>query len=138
VARAFAGQSAVAIEHARLYDGLRSYTDVLEQRVQERTAEREAQYARLEAILSSVADGIIVADWEGKILQANPVAQGWLQHSLSLADVARLQQAIQELVHEAGVTQPSGARLAAIVVELKGLDLELRATPVGGDRQRRH
>ncbi len=128
--RAFAGQSAVAIEHARLYDGLRSYTDVLEQRVQERTAEREAQYARLEAILSSVADGIIVADWEGNILQANPVAQGWLQHSLSLADVARLQQAIQELVHEAGVTQPSGARLAAIVVELKGLDLELRATPV--------
>jgi hypothetical protein len=66
-----------ALENARLYTELRHYAGTLEEQVErERTAQLAAQYARLEAILRSTGDGILLTDARGEILQANPRTRG--------------------------------------------------------------
>ncbi len=120
---AFANQAATAIQNAALFKELRDYTELLEQRVQERTAQIQVQYARQEAVLSSTTDGIIVADREGKILLANPVAQAWLTRQLSPEDAGQLSRAVAEMA-------PRAAQRPDKVLELKGLDLQLNAAPI--------
>ncbi len=122
---AIAGQLGVAIENARLYRQLRDYAQSLEARVQERTAEIQGQYARLDAILRSVSDGIIVCDGVGEIQSANPVAQAWLFQTLSPEEVGRLRAAVRDLAVRAE-ERPQA------VLELTGLDLELRSALVEG------
>ncbi|MBL7063666.1 MAG: GAF domain-containing protein, partial [Anaerolineae bacterium] len=119
----FAHAAAIALENARLYQELRSRAEQLEQRVQERTAQLQAQYARLDAILHSTSDGIIVTDGQGEIIQANPVAETWLTRTLSPEDAARLRKTARELARRVE-EQPEA------VLELTGLDLELKAAPV--------
>lgn len=121
-----------AIERHRLWvelqasrKALREYLEQLEERVQERTAEIHAQYACLEAVLDSTADGVVVTDGEGEILQANPVAEEWLKQMLSPEDVAVLQEAMREAACRAE-ERPER------VLELTGLDLELKAAPISG------
>ena len=106
---------------------LRDVTERVEQRVRERTAEIQAQYARLDTILRSTADGIVVTDVEGDVLQTNPVAQTWLSRSLSPEDAARLREAVWDLALRAG-ERPE------MVLELTGLDLELKASPISEPR----
>lgn len=127
--KAFAGYAAVGIEHARLYRELRDYAAELEERVRARTSELEAQYARLDAVLQSAVDGIVVVNREGQLLQINSVAQKWLEHELSLEDAATLLEAVRSLA------QPAISRdqLATRLLELKGLDLELRGASVAGN-----
>ncbi len=67
--KTFADHAATAIENARLYQALREHAAALEARVAERTAELQTEYARLEAVLQSTADGIVVTDAQGKILR---------------------------------------------------------------------
>ncbi len=119
----FAHYAATAVENAQLYQELRSYAESLEKRVEERTAQLQSQYARLEAILDGIAEGIIVVDAEGKIVQANPVAQRWLTRTLSPQDAERLQEATLSLAQRA-------AQRPELVLELRGLDLQLSAAPV--------
>jgi GAF domain-containing protein len=69
-----AASAAIAIENARLHQQLQDHAEQLEQRVQERTTEVRTQYARLDAILNSTTDGIVVTDKRGEILRTNPVA----------------------------------------------------------------
>jgi PAS domain S-box-containing protein len=123
---AFASQAAIAIENAQLYQRLQDYTGRLEQRVQERTAELQAQYARLDAILRSTSDGVVVTDRQGNVIQANPVAQAWLTQTLLPADAERLLDAIRDLAQRA-TEEPEA------ILELAGLDLELRAALVAED-----
>lgn len=78
LARLFAAQAAIVISNARLYRVVREYTNTLEQRVSERTAQIREAKDRSEAILHSVADGVVVTDLEGQIVEANPVASAWL------------------------------------------------------------
>jgi GAF domain-containing protein len=85
LAETFAAQAGIAIENARLHQEVLDHAEQLEQGVRERTAELQAQYARLDAILNSTTDGIVVADGEGSIVQTNPVAQAWLTETLPLA-----------------------------------------------------
>ncbi len=120
---AFARHAATAIENAQLYQELRGYADELEKRVAERTAQLQAQYARLEAILDSSADGIVVADAQGRTLQANPITRRWLKQTLSPEEAKRLQQAIRNAAIRAE-EEPVN------LLELKGLDLELSAAPI--------
>lgn len=67
----FAQHAAIAIENARLHGDL-------EDKVRRRTQEIRRQRDRTEAILQSVADGVVVTDQEGAIVLANPSAQAWL------------------------------------------------------------
>jgi PAS domain S-box-containing protein len=131
VMETLADQIAVAVENARLYQELRQRAEGLEQRVQERTAQLQGQYARLEAILSSTSDGIVVTGGRGQILLANPVAQAWLGTGVQLnapttlpaGDVERLQEAMRDLAARA-------AERPEILLELTGLDLQLNAAPI--------
>ncbi len=130
-----ADQIAVAIENARLYQELRRHADDLEQRVQERTAQLQVQYARLEAILDSTSDGIIVTDSQGQILLANPIAKAWLGIDVSKGvptkaltppeDAKRLQETVRDLAARA-------AERPEAWLELTGLDLQLNAAPISG------
>lgn len=131
---AFAAHAATAIENAHLYRELLNHTEQLEQRVQERTAQLRVQYARLNAILRSTADGIIVTDAQGQIIQTNPVAQSWLNQVLSPEDVAKLKEAVRDLAREVSTeaTNPEipSEEQPGTMLELTGLDLELKAAPV--------
>lgn len=69
----FAAQAAVAITNARLHGEL-------EETVRRRTEEIRHQRDRIEAILHSVADGVVVTNLAGEIVSTNPVAEGWLYH----------------------------------------------------------
>ncbi|HHS97496.1 MAG TPA: GAF domain-containing protein [Chloroflexi bacterium] len=120
--QAFAAQVAIAMENARLYQELQTYAADLEDRVAERTAELRVQYARLDAVLRSAVDGIVVADREGRILQANPVADQWL-NNLPPEEAARLRKAIADLAQRAG-ERPQR------LLELSMGDLEVKASPV--------
>ncbi|HET90671.1 MAG TPA: response regulator [Chloroflexi bacterium] len=124
LAEAFAAQAAIAIENAQLYRQLQTHAVQLEERVQRRTAQLQAQNARLEAILSSTTDGIIVADARGEILQTNPIAQSWLTHILRPQDGQQFYDAVQELALRA-------AEQPVTILELSGFDLELVAAPIG-------
>ncbi|MDY6875439.1 MAG: GAF domain-containing protein [Chloroflexota bacterium] len=125
--RTLADQVAVALENAGLYRELRNHAEELEQRVRERTAQIQAQYARSQAILRSTSDGIIVTDDRGAIIQTNPVAQAWLAQTLSPDDATRLREAVR------GVAQRPEAH-PETVLELAGLDLELSAAPISEPR----
>lgn len=118
-------QIAAAIENARLYERIRTYAGTLEKRVSRRTAQLQAQYRRLEAILYNTGDGIVVTGTDGELILANPVAHTWLTRSLSLEEADRLQRAIKEMGME---SEQEPER----VLELTGLDLQLKATPVNG------
>ncbi|MFN3762570.1 MAG: GAF domain-containing protein, partial [Anaerolineae bacterium] len=122
--KAFADQVAIALENAHLYTELRHYAGTLEEQVRERTAQLAAQYTQLEAVLRSTGDGIILADAEGEILQANPVAQGWLRN-LAPEDARRLEETVRRVARRARERPEE-------VVELPGLDLEVRASPIEG------
>lgn len=70
--QAFADQASIAIEHAQLYEEIRHHADELEQRVMERTAQLDHAKDRMEAILNSSSDVIILCRLDGTIDQANP------------------------------------------------------------------
>jgi signal transduction histidine kinase len=54
---------------------LASSFDVMTERLAERNRELVEQASKLEAILDSIADGVIVLDMEGRIITSNPAAQ---------------------------------------------------------------
>ncbi|RLC64906.1 MAG: hypothetical protein DRI48_07300, partial [Chloroflexi bacterium] len=136
-----ADQAATAVENAQLYRQLRDHAEQLEQRVQERTAQLEAQYARLNAILHSASDGIVVTDAQGEIVQTNPVAQTWLTRVLSPEDAVRLRETIRDLarrtVAEPAASSSEKERRPEVILELTGLDLELKSAPIVEPRMTR-
>jgi len=70
--QSFASQAAIAIENARLYEQIRHHADDLEKRVQERTAQLNHAKERIETILNSSDDLIILCRPDGTIEQINP------------------------------------------------------------------
>jgi signal transduction histidine kinase/CheY-like chemotaxis protein len=121
--QAFTDHAAAAIRNARLYRREVDHAEQLEQRVQERTSQLQTQFAQLEAVLRRSSDGIIVTDREGAILQANPVALTWLTRTLSPDDAGLLRRAVHDLTRHAEERPHT-------VLELVGLDLELRVAPI--------
>ncbi len=71
ILRVVARQLSSIIENAHLLTQLRQYATELEQRVDERTAELYEAKERVEAVLASVGDGVIVTDLDGTILTLN-------------------------------------------------------------------
>lgn len=70
--RAFANLVSIAIEHAQLYEQIQRHADELEQRVKERTAQLSQTLRRIEAILNSSTDIIVLCRPDGTISQVNP------------------------------------------------------------------
>lgn len=68
----FAQHVAIAMENSHLYAEIHQYTTELEQRVEARTAELKQQKDEIEAIINSVADGLLILDREGTIVSVNP------------------------------------------------------------------
>jgi signal transduction histidine kinase len=120
---AFAHQMAAAWRRTQLYQELQRYAEQLEERVQERTVQLQTQYARLEAILASTVDGILVSDESGEIVRTNPVANAWLTQTLSLEDAERLRMTVRDLALRAEEGPEE-------ILELTGLDLQLSAAPI--------
>ena len=68
----FASHAGAAIENARLYRELELYSELLEDVVEERTAELRRLKERTETILSSIGEAIVVLAPDGSISQVNP------------------------------------------------------------------
>ncbi|MEA3341862.1 MAG: ATP-binding protein, partial [Chloroflexota bacterium] len=120
--------ASIAIENARLHRKVLEHAGQLEQWVQERTIQLQSQYARLKAILRSTTDGIIVASTQGDLVLVNRVARTWLNQTLSTEDAAQLLETARDLARRASERPES-------VLELTGLDLELKAAPVEGEAE---
>ena len=87
------------------------------------TADLQAQRARLDAILNSTVDGIVVTDQTGKIIRANPVSQTWFTQTLSPEEADQL----LDVVHDVATrSEEEPTELLA----LTGLDLEVKAAPI--------
>lgn len=76
ILRVVARQLGPLIENTHLVTELREYAAELELRVEERTAELHAAKERVEAVLSSVGDGVFVTDLGGNILTVNRAFEG--------------------------------------------------------------
>jgi PAS domain S-box-containing protein len=72
ILRVVVQQLSPVIENIHLLMDLKEHASELEMRVEERTAELHDAKERVEAILASVGDGVVVTDLEGHILTVNP------------------------------------------------------------------
>jgi len=124
--KVFADHAAIALRNAQLYRRTQRYAEELERRVKDRTQALEARTAWSEAVLRSTSDGIIVTDSGGTIIQMNPVAARWLEQALQPADAALLRQAVRSTAQRASESPEE-------FVDLGGIELELRASPVFED-----
>ncbi len=73
----------IAVENARLFSEVQTFNRHLEQMVAERTRELVEEKEKTEAILASMADGLVVLDADGQVLTANVVAEQMLDFDLS-------------------------------------------------------
>jgi two-component system NtrC family sensor kinase len=68
---AFADQAAMALEHARLYSSVRTYSEQLEAMVAARTRELDEQKRFVEVVLETLPLGLFVLDRELHVVSAN-------------------------------------------------------------------
>jgi signal transduction histidine kinase len=86
--RTLGRQAAVSVQNARLYEQIETYSRSLEDQVQQRTHELEEAYrdlaqqnATINAVLQTIADGLVVTDPEGKVILHNPVFSQMVTYS---------------------------------------------------------
>ncbi len=72
IALEIADQLAISLHTSQLNEQIRQYTLELEERVAQRTAELERSKTRVEAILNSSSDGILLVSVDNGIQRANP------------------------------------------------------------------
>jgi len=101
----------------------------IKQRNEELASLLQTQYARLDAILRSTCDGIVVTNGQGEIIQANPVAQTWLTQTLPPEDAAWLRETVQDLTQRVAAGTAGGEQ-PEVMLELKALDLELKVATI--------
>jgi PAS domain S-box-containing protein len=95
----------------------------LEEAVSTRTAELQLEKIRSEAILSSIADGVVILGQNGEVLLANPVATRWLETLQPPEDQDRLREMLRNMA--ALFTQPREQD-----INLTNLDLAARSAPL--------
>ncbi|MFW5942725.1 MAG: PAS domain S-box protein [Chloroflexota bacterium] len=89
---AFADQVSLAMQNARLYERLSNYSASLEQAVSERTEELQAAKKRLETILESVGEALLVVDEEGRVEQINAAFEHQTGYGLEEVGQRRLSE----------------------------------------------
>ncbi|MBI1879754.1 MAG: response regulator, partial [Chloroflexi bacterium] len=72
----------IAVENARLFGKVRDFSHHMEHLVAERTRQLAEENEKTDAILASMADGLLVLDAEHRILTANMVAENMLEFRL--------------------------------------------------------
>jgi len=72
LAAAFADQAAIALENARLFSSVRTYSEQLESMVAERTRQLDEQKRFVEVVLERLPLGLYVLDRELVVVSANP------------------------------------------------------------------
>jgi two-component system phosphate regulon sensor histidine kinase PhoR len=129
ILRVVARQLGPLIENIHLLTQLRQHAAELELRVEERTAELHAAKERVEAVLSSVGDGVIVTDLNGAIITVN---QAFEEQSGFLA-AELVGEPIHALVN--GQEDPErSAKIRASLLSSDGWSGELLARRKGGRR----
>ncbi len=121
----FARYAGTALEHARLYQQMRTYAKELEERVAQRVKEIKQRNARLNAIFNSTSEGLIVVNADGSFECINPAVERWLHRILSPPDARRLEAAIGRIAAE--TTEHS------VEMTIGGIDFLLSARPVEGE-----
>jgi signal transduction histidine kinase len=97
VMQPLAAHLAVSIANAQLFERVQHQNLALEERVYQRTLEIYQQRERIEAILSSVGDAIIVTDLSGRQVLANPVASALFDSKHGQDEAQKLNQVIGQL-----------------------------------------
>jgi two-component system NtrC family sensor kinase len=69
---AFADQAAIALEHARLFSSVRTYSERLESMVTDRTRQLDEQKRFVEVVLETLPLGLYVLDSSFHVISANP------------------------------------------------------------------
>jgi PAS domain S-box-containing protein len=89
----FVNQAAIAIENAHLYQELENYSEYLQQAVNERTEELYNSIERIETILNSIDEALLVAKPDGRIDQVNPAFErqtGYAFHEVEMRQLKTL------------------------------------------------
>ncbi|NWG16828.1 MAG: PAS domain S-box protein [Chloroflexi bacterium] len=120
--RSFAEQAGGAIQNALMYQTIQSYTDTLEQRVAERTAELSQAKERVEAILNSASDAILLVSAHGMVEQANPAFTNLFGYTLD----SIFHQSFADLFDEEGA-RIVGQALGQVLSESRTVQCELQA-----------
>ncbi len=113
---------AISLINARLFGEIHDHAAALEERVAGRTAELQSQKEQTEAILSSVADAVLVFDLDGQLVLANPQAQLLMASEWSegvLTQISRLHGA-ESRVQESFDSGDASFQALASPVELEG------------------
>ena len=76
LAAAFADQAATALERARLFSSVRTYSEQLEAMVAARTREVDEQKRFVEVVLEALPLGLFVLDGEFRVVSANREGRG--------------------------------------------------------------
>jgi PAS domain S-box-containing protein len=141
----FADQASIAIEHAQLYEEIRRYAGELERRVEERTAQLHHTKDRIETILNSSSDVIILCRTDGLIDQVNPAFEKtfqcepdtfFLQPLINLVSpqhVSMLEQAFQTVVD---TRQPKRVELTVHCNQRLTFDADMVLSPIVQDDDR--
>ncbi len=127
------------IENIHLLTQLRQYARNLEKRVEERTAELHDAKERVEAILASVGDGVIVTDLAGNIITVNSAFErqsGFCQDELAGRELYSLvsERNEPEIVNDLQLTLGNGeVWIGELIGQRKNgaqYDIQLTIAPV--------
>jgi two-component system NtrC family sensor kinase len=115
LASAFADQAALALEHARLFSSVRTYSERLETMVSERTRELDEQKRFVEVVLQTLPLGLYVLDRDLAVVSANreadsvlpggPVARGAFLDLVPADKVETLRLLLEEVLGQGLVRQ---------------------------------
>jgi PAS domain S-box-containing protein len=139
ILRVVARQLGSVVENIHLLNRLRQHAAELEQRVTERTAELYDAKERVEAILASVGDGVVVTDLKGRIQKANSAFEsqtGYLESELIDRDLSDLiagstdPAVLEEMNNALNEGRTWSGELVAETKHEKNYDVQLTMAPV--------
>jgi GAF domain-containing protein len=135
---AFADQAAMALEHARLFSSVRTYSEQLEAMVAARTREVDEQKRFVEVVLEALPLGLFVLDADFRVVSANregaallPFESGGRRSFLKLlppAKASRVREFLESVVLAGEVRQAQ----EEMVVGMEARTFRLTAAPLRG------